>query len=210
MRVLEKSIQDVPPLNGLLLAGGRSRRMGADKASLRFNGETQAERTFALLESVCTHAFVSLRAEQARQVPFASMPCIIDEQVGLGPVGGILSAMKREPGVAWLVLACDLPLLDPRTLAELVSLRDATRIATAYRAAENGLPEPLCAIYEPASRAVIEAAVGEGIRCPRKILMRAETALVDLPEPDALANINTPNDLEAVQAILKERESASA
>ena len=63
---------------------------------------------------------------------------------------GLLAAHAYAPAAGWLVVACDLPLVDASLLKELVAHRDAGRPATAFRASTDGEPEPLCAIYEPA------------------------------------------------------------
>ena len=68
---------------------------------------------------------------------------------------------------------------------------------TAYRSAVDGLPEPLCTIYRSGSEALIAPFVERGIFCPRKILIHNDAVLLDLPESDALVNVNTPQELAA-------------
>jgi molybdopterin-guanine dinucleotide biosynthesis protein A len=95
-------------------------------------------------------------------------------------------------------VACDLPLLDGETLDQLVAARDPGRLATAFRSAHDGLPEPLCAIWEPASAAPLLRWVETGQSCPRKFLLRHDARLLDAARPRALENANTPD--EALQA----------
>jgi molybdopterin-guanine dinucleotide biosynthesis protein A len=190
------------PLYGLVLAGGRSSRMGRDKATLEYQGRSQLERTMALLEDRVAPAFVSVRAAQSADAPRTRYALIVDEQQDLGPAGGILAAQSRHPQAAWLVLACDLPFLDGRTLEHLLAARAPERTATAYRSARDGLPEPLCAIYEPASHAALLRAAQGGQRCPRKFLIGADTLLIDPPDPRALENVNTPEEFERARAAL--------
>ena len=71
------------------------------------------------------------------------------------------------------------------------------QLVTAYRSAHDGLPEPLCAIYEPATRAPILAAIEAGRHCPRKFILGTGVPLVELPEATALDNVNTPEELAA-------------
>lgn len=190
---------DAPPLNGLVLAGGESRRMGRDKALLDRDGESQLGYAVRLLGELTQQTFVSARPEQAAEPERARYPLIIDAWDGIGPVAGILSALAEKPGTAWLVLACDLPNVTPQTLADLVAGRDPARPFTAYRSVHNGLPEPLCAIVEPCARAIIEAFVAEGIHCPRKMMIRSDTQLLTQSDENALDNINTPEDLERLR-----------
>jgi molybdopterin-guanine dinucleotide biosynthesis protein A len=186
---------DVPPLYGLLLTGGRSTRMGRDKATLTYGGNTsQLERAMSLLASYVASAYVSARADQASEPLRARFAQITDRHENLGPIAGLLAAQTQHPQVAWLVLACDLPLLEESTLDHLTRARDAARTATAYRSSHDGLPEPLCAIYEPRSREPLLAYVAAGKQCPRGFLLGADTLLLDEPDPRALDNINTPKD----------------
>jgi len=181
---------------GLVLAGGRSRRMGQDKALLRHDGETQLSHAVRLLEPLLERVFVSARPDQAADPERSKFDLIVDRYDNMGPVAGILSAMERNPAVSWLVVACDLPNLDRETIRTLLEQRSDERPFTAYKSSYDGLPEPLCAIYAPSARATIDAFVSDGLVCPRKMLIRSDTALLTQPDPAALDNINTPEDLE--------------
>ena len=196
------------PLYGLVLTGGRSTRMGQDKAALRVSGRTQLERALALLAPHVARAFVSVRADQRADPLRAGFEQIEDSREGLGPIAGILAAQQRYPDSAWLVLACDLPLLDAATLEFLLRARAPERLATAYRSSHDHLPEPLCAVYEPASHAALAAYVAGGRNCPRKFLMGADVHLLDEPNPRALDNTNTPEEYAAAMSTMGEAVSA--
>lgn len=180
---------------GLVLAGGKSRRMGSDKACLVHDGVTQLDRAMKLLNTHLENVFVSTRSDQVDDPVRRNYEQIIDGYSNLGPVAGILSAMDRNSQVSWLVLACDLPNIDDATIAFLLDNVSAKHIATAYRSVHDDLPEPLCAIYRPESRAIIDSFVENGANCPRKILINSETHLLEQPNPGALHNINSPEDL---------------
>ncbi len=184
----------VAPLYGLVLAGGRSRRMQRDKAALAYHGRSQLEWTIGLLETRVERVYVSVREDQREDPLRARYPQIVDIERDIGPAAGILAAQARHPAAAWLVLACDLPFLDERTLDELIGARAAQRTATAYRSNRDGLPEPLCAIYEPASHALLAAAVAAGRSCPRKFLIEQDVELLDQRNAGSLDNINTPDE----------------
>jgi molybdenum cofactor guanylyltransferase len=198
-----------PPVYGLVLSGGRSTRMQRDKATLSYGGSSQLERAMALLTPLVARAYVSVRAEQQSDPLRARFPQIVDAPGAAGPIAGLLAAQARHPEVAWLVLACDLPLLDTTTLTHLLRARAPDRMATAYRSSHDGLPEPLCAIYEPRSRAGLSAYVASGKDCPRKFLRGSDTELLDQPDPHALDNVNTPEEYGAVMAALRSRSPAS-
>jgi molybdopterin-guanine dinucleotide biosynthesis protein A len=135
---------------------------------------------------------------------------IVDRLENMGPIAGIVAAQSEHPQVAWLVLACDLPFLDAATLEHLLSARQPQRQATAYRSSHDGLPEPLCAIYEPASRAALAAYVARGRQCPRKFLLQADVALLDEPNPRALDNVNTPEEYDAAIANFRRDTAAGS
>ena len=108
---------------------------------------------------------------------------------------GLRRNVETHPDVAWLVLACDLPNVDDTTVAFLLENRAETQPFTAFASSHDGLPEPLCALYRPAAQTIVRSFVEAGTICPRKILIRSDTRLLQQPNPAALDNVNTPDDL---------------
>jgi len=194
-----------PPLRGLVLAGGRSVRMGRDKAGILIEGTTLLERTVALLDGCVTSVRVSVRADQVDDQLRRQFPLLPDAGTGLGPVNGLRAAHLEDPAAAWLVLACDMPGLDRRVIEALVAARDPARAATSWRSPVTGLPEPLCAIWEPATLARLASLVAAAGRpvSPRAVLAESDTLLLDAPWPVALLNLNTPAELDRYR---KERQ----
>ena len=184
------------PVYALVLAGGESRRMGQDKALLVRDGRSQLAHIVALLESVVDRVFVSTRREQVTEKERKRFEQIVDRYTDIGPVAGILSAMDEFPGTDWLVVACDLPNIDATTLRFLLDNRSQEQPFTAFRSSHDDLPEPLCAIYGAGSDTIVRQFVNDGIVCPRKILIRSDTKLLEQPDPVALDNVNTPDDLD--------------
>jgi molybdopterin-guanine dinucleotide biosynthesis protein A len=191
------------PLRGLVLAGGLSQRMQTDKGRLHYGaaGREQREVAAALLAEVCQDVFVSCRAEQAAELPAGLVP-LPDRFLGLGPLGGILSALQLDPNAAWLVLACDLPFLTAGTLRELVAGRQPSRLATAFQSPGNEFPEPLITIFEPRAYPELLRFLGMGYSCPRKMLINSDINLLPTPAGDALRNVNTPAERAAAQQVL--------
>lgn len=195
------------PIYGLILAGGASKRMQRDKAALKYQGKTQLDRAFAVLDRHLRRVFVSVRADQTSDPTRAHLPMIVDSVKGEGPIVGIRSAFAAHPNVSWFVLACDLPFFSEALVYPLVRARDAegiaTSLATAYKSAHDGLPEPLCAIWEPSAAKLLAEYQAAGGRCPRKFLIRHDARLVDLPDPGALDNVNTPEEYSQAVAALE-------
>lgn len=185
----------VAEVYGLVLAGGSSRRMQHDKALIDYHGEPQLRWTYRLLTSLLPRVFVSVRQSQHGEPVRSELPCIVDIHDDAGPAAGILSAQQMYPDVAWLVVACDLPLLDQPTLQHLLASRDPAREATAFASSRDGLPEPLCAVWEPSSHARLSERVDSGKPCPRKALIQGDVLLLPPLVARALDNINTPEEL---------------
>jgi molybdopterin-guanine dinucleotide biosynthesis protein A len=187
------------PLFGLLLAGGLSTRMGRDKASmvLGADGLNQAQRGIQALARVCEKTFLSLRDGQTAPEGCESIETVRDKPGLGGPLAGILAAFEREPNAAWLVMACDLPFVTPEVLENLVSARREDLPFRAYASSSDALPEPLCAIYEPAAREILQAHAAKNHLCPRHILIEEKAPLLELPLTSRLAleNMNSPEDI---------------
>lgn len=171
--------------------------MHTDKAALSYHGRSQLTEAMRLVTPLVARAFVSVRADQVDDPLRAGFAQIIDREANMGPIAGIMAAQQQFPDVAWLVIACDLPFLDAGTLAHLLAARDPARDATAYLSSHDGLPEPLCAIYEPASAKTLAAYLHEGRQCPRKFLLKGDVHLIAAANAHALDNINTRAEYDA-------------
>jgi molybdenum cofactor guanylyltransferase len=201
------------PVYGLILAGGSSSRMHRDKAALLYQGKTQLDRAFHLATGHVDRVFVSVRASQADEPTRSDKPLIVDladlGEAG-GPILGIRSAMAAYPDVAWLVIACDLPFLSDAALEQLLKERDPSVLATAFRSVHDGLPEPLCAIWEPKAAAALSEYQNGGGHCPRKFLRRYPASLIEPHDRRALDNINTPEEYTAAQLKLESHVGAQS
>ena len=195
------------PLYGLVLAGGQSRRMGIDKATLRYHGKNQGEYCFELLSAHCEKVFISNRKEQASLKGHRKFPQIHDSFRDMGPLGGILSAMVAYPQVAWLVLACDLPYVDKEIIETLIKKRNSLKIATAYVNTTGRLPEPLCTIYESKSRSHLLKFLNQGCESPREILTSCDIQLLNPMNKCSLVNVNDPEEYKrAIEFLNQERK----
>jgi molybdopterin-guanine dinucleotide biosynthesis protein A len=189
-----------PTLKGLVLAGGKSTRMHTDKTKLDYHGKPQRVHLYELLDDYCDEVFLSCRKEQQSDIP-EGYNIITDSFLDMGPMGAILSAFKQHPDSAFLAVACDLPLLTPKTLESLKENRNPSKIATAFKNNESRFPEPLITIWEPKSYQVLLTFLGMGYSCPRKTLINADIQLLDPPNPQELMNANNPDEYE--QALSK-------
>ncbi|WP_297764159.1 NTP transferase domain-containing protein [uncultured Muriicola sp.] len=192
----------IAPLYGLILSGGKSSRMGTDKALIDYHGRPQQELLFELVQKFCEHTFISLREDQQDDL-LEKFKVIVDLNEYAGPLNGILSAHKKYPEAAWLVIACDLPLLNKETLQLLVKGRDASKEATALATRASGLPEPLAAIWEPKGlQHVKEYLINATSSCPRKFLINTDTHLIFPENDDVLSNANSMQDYRRIKDVL--------
>jgi molybdenum cofactor guanylyltransferase len=197
------------PIKSLILAGGKSQRMGSDKAVLNYHGKPQISYLVELLNAQNCAPHLSCRKEQAMNfimdLDTEDVPIVMDSFLDLGPFGAILSAFRHDPNAAWLVIACDLPLLDAETLDYLIKNRNLSAIATAFKSpqSEDGFPEPLITIWEPRAYPILLSFLAQGISCPRKVLINSNTHLIDAPNTDALTNVNTKEERFDMELKLK-------
>ena len=189
---MENGTFGVPNLNGLILTGGRSTRMGRDKSQLIYHEKPQREHLTELLAPYCEAVFWSVNAEQAAEQMPAGQPVIIDLFDFPGPLNGILSAFAHDAAAAWLVVACDMPLLTAQSLDALVQGRNPAKWATVFYDSDGRLPEPLLGIYEPAFYPALQRVVTAEQYSPRQALQQNDVALLTVPSIRELTNINDP------------------
>jgi molybdopterin-guanine dinucleotide biosynthesis protein A len=190
---------------GLVLAGGQSRRMGTDKGKLTYHDKPQREYLYDQMKTLCSRVFLSIRPEQQDDIP-EGLDFIVDENQYRGPFNGLLSAHHAYPEVAWLVVACDLPLVDQKVLKYLADRRDPKAMATAYATHKTKLPEPLAALWEPHGLKTAESYMQTAqSSCPRKFLINEDTFLVFPLDDLWLANANEPGEYENILTQLKSK-----
>lgn len=184
----------ISELNGLVLIGGRSQRMGKDKAFLEYQaGKPQLDVMFEMLGQFCQRVYISKREDQPVAKKYE--PYVInDMDESRGPLTGILSAFGSRSDCAWLVAACDLPCFQVEAVKYLIEHRQPEKLATAFRSMYTGDPDPLCAIYEPGMGPVLSRNFEKGRMCPRHILREENVCILNTPDPLWLENINTPQE----------------
>lgn len=191
------------PLYGLVLAGGRSVRMGEDKGGIVWHDKPQRYYMADVLTEFCETVYISCRPEQENDI-ISPYKALVDSVDAGGPIAGILSAFAMFPHAAWMVVACDLPLLTTEVLKDLLQKRNPLLHATAFRSPSDGMPEPLIAIWEPSSYLPLRAHLSSGGKCPRKFLINnsATVFVFDNQTPQSLLNANTQEDKKIVNLLL--------
>ena len=191
--------QKISPVQGLILAGGKSTRMGKDKGALNFHGKSQREHAIELLERHHLKTYLSVREEQ----DIEAENIINDKFIGLGPFGAICTAFQKDPNSAWLVLATDLPFVNDELVSTLLKHRNPSKAATTIRGKGKQFPEPLITIWEPKSYSLLLNYLSQGYSCPRKVLINSDVEIIEIDD-DFIRNINTPEEFKAAYKEINE------
>ncbi|QNL23170.1 NTP transferase domain-containing protein [Hyphobacterium sp. CCMP332] len=184
-----------PKLKGLVLAGGKSLRMGKDKTKIDYHGKPQNEYIYELISGFCEETYLSVA-----QKSDSKLPQIEDKITGLGPYSGIVSAFIHDPNAAWLVLATDIPLLNKETINQLVGNRNTSKYATCFHNPETNFPEPLITIWEPRSYPRLLNFLSLGFSCPRKALINSDVEELEIENKEHLFNANTPEEMAKIRS----------
>jgi molybdenum cofactor guanylyltransferase len=183
-------------INGLILAGGESSRMGSDKSLLNFHGRPQREYLFETLSKCCDKVLVSCNAQQ--QIP-ASLNPLPDAFPLKSPLNGILTAFQYDHSCAWLTVPVDMPNIDLKTLEYLLAVREPSKIATCFFDSDGKYPEPLFALWEANAYGELMEYYNSGKYTPRGFLMTHDVAILKSPVATMHVNINSPEELKDFQ-----------
>lgn len=190
-------------IEGFILAGGLSSRMGVDKARLRLGRRTFVEIAAGALTTISDS--VSIVGARAG-VESHGLRVVRDVHEGLGALGGLHAALGAC-GAQWAaVVPCDLPFVTGELLKRLASWR-GDEVDAVAPVQEDGRPQPLCALYAPARcLETAERLIRAGELRPRALLREVRTRWVHFEEISDLDgsehffdNVNTPTDFEGAQ-----------
>ena len=189
--------------SGAILVGGKSRRMGMDKPALLLGGQPLIERVIDALAEVVDE--VLLVGQEAGRFARLGLPCVADLVPGGGPLAGIHTALAAARHPVCVVVACDMPFLQPALLAYL--LEQAPGWDAVVPRVDDHL-EPLHAVYARSSLPTIERMLRKGERCPLDLYPRVRVRYVNSDEIAAFTNgwrsfinLNTPEDLAMAQML---------
>jgi len=181
-------------VNGVVLIGGRSRRMGQPKQSLAFRGSTLTE---AVVRALQPHvARVVLAGSGPVPEALEMLERLADPPDVAGPMAGVAAAMRWSPESAWIVAACDMPRISAEAIRWLTEQRrpDAWAVLPRSRA---GNVEALLAVYEPQARPLIEAQIADGRWGLHHLTDHDHVSSPTIPTElaEAWTNVNTPEEL---------------
>lgn len=193
-------------VEGFILVGGQSRRMGRDKAELLLGGQTLAARIVDALSGVTRRvSLVGARTGYAG----LDLPNVPDLHLDWGALGGIHAALAAS-GADWIiVVACDLPFVTGELFARLESLINE-EIDAVVPLQSDSRPQPVCALYRRETcRKEVENLIAAGEHTPRTLLANVRTRYVEFAELNDLPgagrfflNVNTPADFQAAKDLI--------
>jgi len=174
-----------------ILAGGRSRRMGADKALLEYRGRPLAA---WVAEQAARAAGAAWLVGPAERYGHLGFPCLEERFPGCGPLSGIDAALRSGLAEWCLVLACDMPGVESGPLGQLLDTAAASGADAAVTVSPGGRPEPLCAVYHARLAPLAERLLREGRLSVHELLASIRWVPFAAPGGRFAANINTPGE----------------
>jgi molybdenum cofactor guanylyltransferase len=188
---------------GAVMAGGKSSRLGRDKALLSIGGETLLERALRTLEEATQEQIVIGPSDRREQSKGAGVyPDLFPSS---GPLGGIYTALRSASHPLVLVVACDMPFLNPALLRYLLSLADGFDVVLPK---PDGRGEQLHAVYRTNCEDAIERQLQSGNFKIDRFFDQVRVRAVDAeelrqydPELASFRNVNTPEDWAEAQAL---------
>lgn len=181
-------------LNGLVLVGGQSSRMGSNKAFLNYHGTTQIEHITTLLAKFCNKVYVSAK----HKTDYSNYQVIEDKFSFESPLNGILSAFNHSPNQSWLVVACDMPFIDEQNIEHLLTHRKPEKLATCYKN-KTEKPEPLFCVWEANCYPKLVVFQQTGNFSPRSFLMSNAVQMISPENNKVLLNVNTLEEYNKIK-----------
>lgn len=192
-----------PDISFFVLAGGKSSRMGMDKAFLQWEGSTLLDRALQCARSITPH--VTIVGSREKFEKFA--PVIEDKYPDRGPLGGIHAALTASPAQQNPVLAVDMPLMPSAFLRYLLEQAIAAPTSWVVIPRASGRLQPLCAIYRREFGGVAENALRAGRNRIDVLFNRLPVRVIEQVElqdagfsPSIFRNLNTPQELESARS----------
>ncbi|MGA2131090.1 MAG: molybdenum cofactor guanylyltransferase [Bryobacteraceae bacterium] len=176
---------------GFVLAGGKSSRMGSDKALLPFRGAALACHVASAVQTAAGSVALIGDPQKYAHLGFPVFP---DLSPGAGPLGGIASALTYTAADWNLLVACDMPAITPELMADLLHLAESSHADALVPAGPSGRLEPLCAVYHRRCLAALEQALASGVRKVTAALAGLDLHIRQMENPSCFENLNTPED----------------
>ena len=191
-------------VTGIILAGGKSSQMGSDKGLLQLCGKQIVSYAIDALSGICDRIIISTTSDAYQSIGYE---VIADEIPGIGPMGGVYSALKESKTGKNLILSCDLPFVSKELLEHILSHGEGYQVAVPWQG--NQHYEPLCGFYELSTLDKLSEFIHKGIyKLPdwfdeisvNKLIINDKLGFY---HENLFLNVNTKSDLQKAEKLIK-------
>jgi molybdopterin-guanine dinucleotide biosynthesis protein A len=179
-------------LTGVILAGGKSSRMGQDKALLHIGNESMVQRIYNVLKKNMDEVII-IGAYESRNCYVENVPFFTDEKADKGPLMGIITALHNSKNEVNFIISCDTPEFHPQLVSDLLANLENNEIAAPIF--NSNRPEPLCTIYRKSVLSKCETLLRNDILRPSALFAECLTSIVKTGG-DWFSNLNTPEEYQ--------------
>lgn len=183
-------------ITGVILAGGKSSRMGTDKGFLKLNGKLFIEHIIAVLTPFVSEIIIVSNHPEYDNFKLKRVPDFVENA---GPLAGVYSGLLASKTENNLVLSCDIPLINSEILAELV--RQIDDVSEIIQIESNGKTMPLISVYNKSCETVFSSLLNQGERRLRFAVnqCKVKNILLNKEQEKRVSNINTPEQLKEIR-----------
>lgn len=193
-------------VTGIILAGGKSSRMGTDKGMQELCGKPLIGYAIQVLSELCGTIIISTSSDAYQSLGYKT---VADEIPGIGPMGGIYSAIRQSKTEKNLVLSCDLPFVSKELLSYILESSEGCQVAVPWKGSQHY--EPLCGFYSLSIKEKVHAFIkNENYKLPdlfeeiriNKLIISKE---LDFYHENLFMNVNSKHDLAAAEKLMYNR-----
>ncbi|PKP52196.1 MAG: hypothetical protein CVT92_09995 [Bacteroidetes bacterium HGW-Bacteroidetes-1] len=189
----------VSAITGIILAGGKSSRMGAEKALMKLDNREMIAWPLALLKKFCSQILISANSSNFDHLQLEVVP---DVYPNCGPMAGLHACMLASSADDFLVISCDMPFVNETIIKQLLSLYPLNQAVIASYKEET---IPVCAYYHRSVLPLLEQELEAGLLKMKRFIDKTDHAFVHFNNPELilrLSNINTPEEYEQALKLL--------
>jgi molybdopterin-guanine dinucleotide biosynthesis protein A len=199
-------MKNTKKITGIILCGGKSRRMGNNKAFLKLNGKYIVSHVFEVLSALCKEIIISTNT---KELAFLKGDLVADEFQNIGPIAGIYSALKHSKTEKNIILSCDTPFINTDILEYL--LKNSENFDVVLPVFEDFL-QPLTGIFNKTIIPIIENEITKGNYIPPRIFEKTNLNKLKIDKnikgwhKHLFFNVNSPEDYEKAKLIIQENK----
>jgi len=196
-----KMVESKTEITGIVLAGGKSSRMGKEKGLCTMNKKPLIEYAVEVLLEVCDEVIISANGNS---YDYLGLPVVKDEVTGVGPIGGISSAIHFSSTEDNFVLSCDMPFITAKLVRYIISHKLEHQAVVPVN---NGFPEPLCAYYGKDAASLFDKSIENGIYKLQRVFENMDVRFINIDRENGFdgrllfSNINTEAELKRLEGL---------